>query len=190
MYEGIDEVMDDICGILIMVKAVYDATGEVIESILDSDYFWDVYTQAIDSAANVVAWGTINDYENVNKYSFPCMDEYYELCRKYGRIHRVSFENNPYVKNANEKIESEMNSIYSYYFDWTLFTPKKKTKKKYNCLWVMTYPEFNQLVTLVKALCSIRTFYEEGVEELKKVLEPAKPQIRLLPQKKERKKAA
>lgn len=190
MYEEIDEIMDDICGMLIMVKAVYDATGKIIECDLHSDYFFDVYMEAMDSAADVVAWGTINDYENVNKYSFPCMDEYYELCRKYGRIHKVSFKNNPYVKKAEDNITSEMNSINSYCYDWTLFTPKKKVKEKYNCLWLMTYPEFNQLVSLVKVLCSIRTFYEEGVEELKKVLKPAKPQIKLLPQKKERKKAA
>ena len=36
----------------------------------------------------------------------------------------------------------------------------------------------------------IHSFYKEGVEELKKVLEPAKPQLKLLPMKKEIKKAA
>ena len=42
MYEELEERMDYICGILIMVKAVYDATGYKIESILDGDYFFDV----------------------------------------------------------------------------------------------------------------------------------------------------
>ena len=190
MYEEIDEVMDDICGILIMVKAVYDATGEIIECDLHSDYFFDVYMEAMDSVADMVSMGTIDDYENVNKYNFPDMDEYYKLCKKYGRVNRISFKNNPYVKKAKDTVDSEMNSIYSYCYDWKLFTPKKEIKKKYNCLWIVTYPEFNQLVSLVKILCNIRAFYKEGVAELKKVLEPAKPQIKLLPQKKERKKAA
>lgn len=189
MYEEIDEKMDDICGMLIMVKAVYDATGKIIECDLHSDYFFDIYMEAVDSAAKTVSAGTINDYEYINKYSFQCMDEYYELCRKYGRIHKVSFKNNPYIKKAEDNINSEMNSINSYCYDWTLFTPKKKVKNKYNCLWVLTYPEFNQFVSLVKALCSIRTFYEEGVKELKKELE-LKPQLKLLPMKKEIKKAA
>jgi len=189
MYEEMEERMDDICGMLIMVKAVYDATGEVIESVLDGDYFCDVYMQAIESATNELAYGTIYDYENVNKYSFPQMDEYYKLCRKYGRVNRVLFKDNPYAKRAEEKIYSEMNSIYSYCIDYALFTPKKKNKKKCNCLWVKTDPEFNQHVSLVKALCNIRTFYKEGVEELKKELEP-KPQLKLLPMKKEIKKAA
>ena len=82
-----------------------------------------------------------------------------------------------------------MDGIYSYCFGWKLFTPKKKAKKRYNCLWVKTDPEFNQHVTFVKALCSIRTFYKEGVEKLKKELEP-KPQLKLLPMKKEIKKVA
>lgn len=190
MYEELDEKMDDICGILIMVKAVYDATGEVIESILDSDYFFDVYMEALESVVCELEYGMICDYDNVNKYGFPYMDEYYELCRKYGRINRISFKNNPYVVKAKEKVTSEMDSINSFCYNWTLFTPKKKVKKRYNCLWVITDPEFNQHVSLVRALCNIRTFYKEGVEELKKVLEPIKPQIKLLPQKKERKKAA
>ena len=189
MYEELEERMDDICGILIMVKAVYDATGYKIESILDGDYFFDVYMEAIESAANELEYGTVMDYDNVNKYGFPQMDEYYELCRKYGRINRLSFKDNPYAKKAKEKVYTEMESINSYCLNWALFTPKKRTKKRYNCLWVITDPEFNQHVTLIKALCNIRTFYKEGVEELKKELEP-KPQLKLLPMKKEIKKAA
>ena len=190
MYEVLEERMDDICGILIMVKAVYDATGEVIESILDGDYFYDVYMNAIERATNELSYGTVMDYDNVSKYGFPQMDEYYELCRKYGRVNRISFKDNPYVKKAREKVTTEMEGIYSYCFNWELFTPKKKTKKRYNCLWMITDPEFNQHVSFVRALCNIRTFYKEGVEELKKVLEPSKPQLKLLQMKKEIKKAA
>lgn len=190
MYGELEERIDDICGILIMIKAVYDATGEVIQSALDGDYFYEVYMNAIESVTNELAYGIVMDYDNVNKYGFPQMDEYYELCRKYGRINKISFKDNPYVKKASEKVATEMDGIYSYCFNWTLFTPKKKVKKRYNCLWIITDPEFNQHVSLVKALCSIRTFYKEGVEELRKVLEPSKPQLKLLPNKKEIKKVA
>ena len=74
MYEELEERMDDICGILIMVKAVYDATGYKIESILDGDYFFDVYMEAIESAAKELEYGTVMDYDNVNKNGFPQMD--------------------------------------------------------------------------------------------------------------------
>lgn len=190
MYEEIEERMDDICGILIMVKAVYDATGYLLEVPLDGDYFFDVFMEAMECSVEEVSYGTVDFYDNVNKYTFPQMDEYYELCRKYGRINKISFKNNPFVKEAYDRVYSEMESIYSYCINWNLFLPKKKIKKKYNCLWVITDPEFNQHVSLVKALCSIRTFYKEGVEELKKLMEPPKPQLRILPSKTKRKKAA
>ena len=190
MYEELDDRMDDICGILIMVKAVYDATGYKIECPLDGDYFYDVYMEAMESATNELEYGTVMDYDNVNKYSFPQMDEYYELCKKYGRVNRISFKDNPYVKKASEIVATEMDGIYSYCLGWKLFTPKKKAKKRYNCLWVITDPEFNQHVSLVRVLCNIHTFYKEGAEEIKKALEPAKPQLKLLPIKKEIKKAA
>ena len=64
MYEELEERMDDICGILIMVKAVYDATGYKIESILDGDYFFDVYMEAIESAANELEYGTVEFSKN------------------------------------------------------------------------------------------------------------------------------
>ena len=129
MYEELDDRMDDICGILIMVKAVYDATGYKIECTLDGDYFYDVYIEAMESATNELEYGTVMDYDNVNKYGFPQMDEYYELCKKYGRVNRISFKDNPYVKKASEIVATEMDGIYSYCLGWKLFTPKKKAKK-------------------------------------------------------------
>ena len=106
MYEELDDRMDDICGILIMVKAVYDATGYKIECTLDGDYFYDVYIEAMESATNELEYGTVMDYDNVNKYGFPQMDEYYELCKKYGRVKMVSSVSTETAKQKKEFLES------------------------------------------------------------------------------------
>ena len=93
------------------------------------------------------------------------------LCREYGRRNRVSFQNNPYVREAANFVNQEMNGIDSYCIDWRLFTPKKATKKKWPCLAVFTSIEFYQPVQLVESLYNIRTYYMQALEKLKKELQ-------------------
>lgn len=180
MYEDISGQMEDVCGILIMVKAVYDATGDIIQATLDEDYYFDVYMDALDALVNHISWGTVDDYDNVNKYTFPQMDAYYDLCRKYGRINKISFKNNPYVQKAHNRVAFEMDGIYSYCIDWSLYTPKKNVKKKCACLWVKTDPEFTCHVSLISALSGINIFYKEGVKEIKKAIADSKPNLKLV----------
>ena len=99
------------------------------------------------------------------------MEEFYRLCREYGRRNRVSFQNNPYVREAANFVNQEMNGIDSYCIDWRLFTPKKATKKKWPCLAVFTSIEFYQPVQLVESLYNIRTYYMQALEKLKKALQ-------------------
>ena len=186
-----DIALDDVLGTLAIVKLVYDETGIRMNTELNEYSLCETYFEALDYAGERI--GSADDYYGgyIDKYTFPDMKRYYELCKEYGRINNVSFEKNPFVIEAFRQVDIEMRGIDSCCIDWSLFTPKKIVKKKYPCLAVFLAPEFFQPVQLVESLCNIRAFYREGVIKLEKELKAAKSKIIVMPDRsKERKKAA
>ena len=181
MFEGPDLCMDDILGILAIEKIRYDHTGAIVGKTLDSDFFPETCYEALDDVADSII-ANVDDYDvYIQKFLFPGMEEFYRLCREYGRKKRIYFKNNPYVREAADFVNREMNGIDSYCINWRLFTPKKVTDKKFPCLAVFTDVEFYQPVQLVEALCNIRTYYKQALEKLKEELRPPQAELLLLP---------
>lgn len=173
--------MDNMLGILAIEKIHYDHTGTIAGEMLDSEFFPEAYYWALDDVTPNVS-ANVDDYDvYIQKFCFPGMEEFYRLCREYGRKSRVSFKNNPYVKEAVDFVNYEMNGINSYCINWSLFTPKKVTDKKWPCLAVFTDAEFYQPVQLVESLYNIRTYYMQALEKLKKELQSPKKEILCLP---------
>ena len=170
MFESPDLYMDDLLGILALEKIRYDHTGFIAGESLYGDDFPVVCYDALGNVADSIS-ADVDDCDTyIQKFCFPGMEEFYRLCREYGRRNRVSFQNNPYVKEATGFVNQEMNGIDSYCIGWRLFTPKKATKKKWPCLAVFTSIEFYQPVQLVESLYNIRTYYMQALEKLKKEL--------------------
>lgn len=181
MFEGPDYCMDDLLGILAIEKILYDHTGSVTGETLSEGCLMEACYYALEDVAPSVSAET-GDYDTyIQKFCFPGMEEFYRLCREYGRKNGVSFKNTPYVKEAVDFVNQEMNGIDSYSIGWSLFTPKKVTQKKWPCLAVFTDPEFYQPVQLVESLYNIRTFYMGGVKRLKAELEQQETKIISLP---------
>ena len=182
MFEEPDYCMDDLRAILSIKKICYDHMGICNSIPLDSDYLWETMYEALNDAAAytedsfVDAWGAY-----VQKLRFPNMQKYYDLCREYGKKHRIAFKNNRFIKGAADFVNSEMNGINSYCIDWMLVTPKKETEKHWPCLAVFTSPEFYQPVQLVESVYNIRSFYEEGVKRLEEELNRPLEKITRLP---------
>lgn len=171
MFEETDHCIDNILGILAIEKIRYDHTGAFNGMPLDSDFFPEAYYDALDDVAPSVS-AEADDYDSyIQKFCFPDMREYYRLCREYGRKHKVSFQRNPFVKEAKAFVNDEMCGIDSYCIEWMLFTPKTETEKKWPCLAVFTSVEFYQPVQLVESLFNIRSFYKNGVKHLKTEME-------------------
>lgn len=165
-------------GVLAIEKILYDHLGEIVGSEIEEDYIFETQLYALDLVSKRL-YQSYNEYreEEITKIQFPAMQEFYNLCREYGRKHRISFEQNPYVKDAKKYVNSEMNDIGSYSISWSLFTPKKITEKRWPCLVIFTDYEFYQPVNLIEALCNIRNYYIRSAEKLKKELEEHKAQI-------------
>lgn len=181
MYEEPISCIDDLLGLLAIEKILYDHTGSINGELLDSDFFVEAYYTALDDVAPSIS-ATIDEYDcYIQKFRFPGMEDFYRLCREYGRKNQVSFQNNRYVKEAKDFVNREMNGIDSYCIHWSLFVPKKTTDKKWPCLAVFTDPEFYQPVQLVESLYNIQSYYTEAVKRLKTELNPPKKEIIRLP---------
>lgn len=181
MFEDPDLCMEDLLGILAIEKIRYDHTSVIAGETLYGDDFPVVCYDALGDVADSIS-ADVDDYDTyIQKFCFPSMEEFYRLCREYGRRNRVSFQNNPYVKEAAGFVNQEMNGIDSYCIDWRLFTPKKATKKKWPCLAVFTSIEFYQPVQLVESLYNIRTYYMQALEKLKAELQLSQKELHLLP---------
>lgn len=165
-------------GVLAIEKILYDCLGEIVGIEIDGDYIFETLLYALDLVSNRYHH-SFNEYnaEDITKIQFPSMVEFYELCQEYGRKHRISFKENPYVKDAEDYVDSEMRSIGSYSIGWSLFTPKIISEKRWPCLVIFTDDYFEQPVYLIEALCNIRDYFIRSTEKLKKELENHKAQI-------------
>lgn len=180
-------------GVLSMEKLSYDHMGQILGTDLDSDYIFENQYETI----YMMASSFYTEYDDRNDATifiimFPKMREYYELCREYGRKHKLSRKNNSFFTEAGKYVYKKLNQVNSYSIDWKLCTPKKIVKKKALQLIVFLGPEFFQPVELVESLFEIRDFYEEGVKKLKAELSEnqPKPALQLLPAKAEERSAA
>lgn len=181
MFEDLDYCMDDLLGILAIEKILYDHTGSIMGETLNDGFLMESCYYALGDVADSIS-AEMDDYDSyIQKFFFPGMEEFYRLCREYGRKNGVSFKNNPYVKEAADFVNREMNGIDSYCISWSLFTPKKVTQKKWPCLAVFTSVEFYQPVQLVESLYNIRTFYMDGVKRLKAEMEQQETKTISLP---------
>lgn len=181
MFEDPDLYMDDLLGILAIEKIRYDHTGSIVGEMLYGDEFPLVCYDALGDVADSTS-ALVDDYDRyIQKFCFPGMEEFYRLCREYGRKNCVSFKNNPYVREAADFVNQEMNGIDSYSIAWSLFTPKKVTKKRWPCLAVFTDAEFYQPVQLVESLYNIRSYYMQALEKLKAELQLSQKELHLLP---------
>ena len=182
MFEEPDICMDDLLAILSIEKICYDHRGVCNATPLDSDFLWETAYEALNDVASYTENGSVDAWDTyVQKFQFPDMQKYYDLCRAYGKKHRIAFKNNRFIKEAADFVADEMNGINSYCIDWMLFTPKKETEKRWPCLAVFTSPEFYQPVQLVESVYNIRSFYEEGVKRLEEELKGQTEKIIRLP---------
>ncbi len=152
--------------ILYLQKLIFDNTGLDMGIDLDSDCISEVYYSALLS---IVPDGPVcfeKSDDQGYKYCYPYMEQYFALCREYGKRHQIGFKNNPYVKEAVEFINHQMYGVGSYAMDWAMYAPKKITAKHYPCLILLLGPEFWMPVDLVDSLFNIRRFFAEKTPAL------------------------
>ena len=168
--DSIEQALD----VLAVEKILYDRTGRVSGCPIDCDFLIEACYETILMAAEKTESAYQEDYETeLLKIRFTGMQRFYDLCRIYGRKNQISFRKNPYVMEAKEWIDSEMCSIQSYAFSWSLFTPKKITDKRWPCLILFFSYEFYQPVDLLRAIFNIRDYYTEAAKQMERRLLPS-----------------
>lgn len=178
MFEICRLDMDSTLAVLVIEKILYDHGYPLLGTPLDEDSLLEASFEAIEQVSENCVFTYDEEKQcEVFKLEFPEMERFNFLCKEFGRINHIAYKKNPYVKEANIWVNSEMSDIRSYAIDWALFTPKRMTKKKSTCLAIFLWPEFYQPVDLVDAVCNIRDHYKRSIDRIEKELRLGLPAI-------------
>ncbi|WP_077534355.1 hypothetical protein [Massiliimalia massiliensis] len=153
--------------ILRIEKIVFDHTGEVIDTPIDSDYLFSLYYEAMLLIPGQVEHAYKEDYDDyLCVIEFSKMEEFYYLCRKWSKMHGVPFKKNPFVVNAEEFVNNRLNYV-SYSIGWRLCAPKKLKKKMRSVLLIELSPDFYEYADLLQAVYDISDFFENSLKNIK-----------------------
>lgn len=116
-----------------MDKILYDSGFHTAESDIDSDYEYEIFSDALFSMDGYAEEDEDSDCCIYTFYT-DCIKEYVSLALKYGRLCDIAQHQNFWIKKFEDCIEEEMRSIgdYSYDYDYNIISERKAFLKVYN----------------------------------------------------------
>ena len=98
-------------------------------------------------------------------FSDQSMMEFYRLCRDWSRQRGTRLKDNPYMLQAEQELEEQLNGIDSYYYGYRYST--KVNHRWASGITLYISPEFNQEFALLKALAYLFDYYKRTAERLR-----------------------
>ena len=135
-----------------------------------SDDLYDIYYELLIAATDYMDQKFNEDYEYDHWYfSFRSMMQYYRLIREYGGLHSMKLSENPYIRNAERMLSTE---LYECGCDGGMgWSYQKKISSEWSSgLIVETDEYFSSEYRLLEALLAIDEWYTDEVQKLETLL--------------------
>lgn len=169
-------------GVLQMAKMAYDAHWPFEwNTLIDYENQFDFFLELLDTLCDDItelewekrrqeladAGEDVSDFEYegsaVFQYSSREMDQYLDLCRMFGRDKNIPWNENPYVQNAVQCVESAMKQIYDYCFSFWIELSPDQIEIKFE---IDFYNGFEQTNLVLYALYTISHFFQSQVQDM------------------------
>ena len=141
------------------------------QNITNSEYdLYEIYYDLLYAACDYASFGYNENFERGHWYfSFRSMMQYYRLVREYGSLHSMKLSENPYIRNAERMLSTE---LYECGCDggmgWSY--QKKISSEGSSGLIVETDEYFSSEYRLLEALLAIDEWYTDEVQKLETLL--------------------
>ena len=165
------------CGSLQTVRAArmfyeYRKLDRLLERGIttSSDDLYEVYYELLIAATDYMDEKYNESYEYDHWYfSFRSMMQYYRLVREYGSLHSMKLSENPYIRNAERMLSTE---LYECGCDGGMgWSYQKKISSEWSSgLIVETDEYFSSEYRLLEALLAIDEWYTDEVQKLETLL--------------------
>lgn len=170
------EGFDEICNTVSIAKKLFDmGKYELVETcffdVVDFDtYFEDMYLLMEKLFGWYNSWYYGRQNVEVYVMSDPVLADFYILSGEYGRRHQIADENNAYILEAQNQVDSCLN--LSYCIDWKLMGHTHPKRPFQSRLAVFLYPEDwgVDLGCLVYALIEIYEWFSDACIRLRNLL--------------------
>ena len=152
-----------------LYKKVFDFNKINIGGMLDCDYEYESFFDALNALADNVVMYYLEEFPDNSMYkiTYDEMPEFFRLCKLYAKNHGIAFKNTVFYKElfdyiANRFFESNFRGI-----SWSLVAPKKIVKKKTYHLYVEACGDYLYSYTeLAIALYDIGEYIQQKTDEL------------------------
>ena len=137
---------------------------------ISSDDLYEVYYELLLAATDYLDQKYNESYECDHWYfSFRSMMQYYRLIREYGSLHSMKLSENPYIRNAERMLSTE---LYECGCDGGMgWSYQKKISSEWSSgLIVETDEYFSSEYRLLEALLAIDEWYTDEVQKLETLL--------------------
>ena len=137
---------------------------------ISSDDLYEVYYELLLAATDYLDQKYNESYECDHWYfSFRSMMQYYRLIREYGSLHSMKLSENPYIRNAERMLSTE---LYECGCDGGMgWSYQKKISSEWSRgLIVETDEYFSSEYRLLEALLAIDEWYTDEVQKLETLL--------------------
>ena len=165
------------CGSLQTVRAArmfyeYGKLDRLLERGIttSSDDLYEIYYELLIAATDYMDQKYNESYECDHWYfSFRSMMQYYRLVREYGSLHSMKLSENPYIRNAERMLSTE---LYECGCDGGMgWSYQKKISSEWSSgLIVETDEYFSSEYRLLEALLAIDEWYTDEVQKLETLL--------------------
>ena len=141
------------------------------QNITNSEYdLYEIYYDLLYAACDYASFGYNENFERGHWYfSFRSMMQYYRLVREYGSLHSMKLSENPYIRNAERMLSTE---LYECGCDGGMgWSYQKKISSEWSSgLIVETDEYFSSEYRLLEALLAIDEWYTDEVQKLETLL--------------------
>ena len=168
---------ESICCSLQTVRAArmfyeYGKLDRLLEqNITNSEYdLYEIYYDQLYSACDYASFVYNDNFElGLWYFTFRSMMQYYRLVREYGSLHSMKLSENPYIRNAERMLSTE---LYECGCDGGMgWSYQKKISSEWSSgLIVETDEYFSSEYRLLEALLAIDEWYADEVQKLEILL--------------------
>lgn len=168
---GFDEILNTIC----IAKKLYDmGKYELVEKslydVLDSDIYYENMYELIYHLFGYYYYQYYEKYcAELYVLSDPVIVDFYILAGKYGKKYNISEKNNPYIKQAEQQLQRQLD--FSYCIEWKIMGYTEPKRPFHSRLVLFIYQDdWIDLSCLVYGLIEIYKWFSDACICLKDLL--------------------